>query len=234
LNYELCASQKSDHAAPIVEPAPTSAPAQPPSAEKKSRAERLRTRLRFASYKVQTNQASKRDVDVITSFESSDVLYASSSTAMTSSRESAQGVPNITISSPRREPKFVKANLDPFRPIGKLGQPPVHFAAPKDGSQISSRTIQGYNYSLSSSPPGPELPKSVSPDQLMSPAKRKVAYASSLGEHDDVDIEEGAAAAHRRLQRLKDQSYYSSGDMAASVVKDNAAVGLLKLMSGRR
>lgn len=27
-------------------------------------------------------------------------------------------------------PVFVKANLDPFRPIGKLGQPPVQFAIP--------------------------------------------------------------------------------------------------------
>jgi hypothetical protein len=29
-------------------------------------------------------------------------------------------------------PVFVKANLDPFRPIGKLGQPPVQFAIPGD------------------------------------------------------------------------------------------------------
>jgi hypothetical protein len=41
-------------------------------------------------------------------------------------------VPNITISSPQPQPVFVKANLDPFRPIGKLGQPPVQFAIPKD------------------------------------------------------------------------------------------------------
>lgn len=27
-------------------------------------------------------------------------------------------------------PVFVKANLDPFRPIGRLGQPPVQFAIP--------------------------------------------------------------------------------------------------------
>lgn len=173
-------------------------------------------------------------MEVIASFESSDALHASSSTAMTSSRESIQDVPNITISSPRREPKFVKANLDPFRPIGNLGQPPVQFAIPKDASQISSRTIQGYNYNLSSSPPGAVLPQSVSPNQLMSPVKRKAYYASTLGEHDHAEIEEGAAAAHRRLQRLKDQSYYTAGDMTSSVVKDNAAVGLLELMSGRR
>jgi hypothetical protein len=176
-----------------------------------------------------------RDMDVIASFESSDALHASSSTAMTSSRESIQGVPNITISSPRREPRFVKANLDPFRPIGKLGHPPIHFAAPQDGGlQTSSRTIQGFRYDLSSSPPGAALPQSISPDQLMSPAKRKADYTSELGEHDDADIEEGAVAAHRRMQRLKDQSYYSGSDMTSSVVKDNAAVGLLELMSGRR
>jgi hypothetical protein len=56
--------------------------------------------------------------------------------------------------------------------------------------------------------------------------------ASSLGEHDDADIEEGAVAAHRKLQQLKDQSY--RGDPTSSAVKGNAAFGLLELMSGRR
>jgi hypothetical protein len=27
---------------------------------------------------------------------------------------------------------FVKANLDPFQPIGRLGEPPVLFAVPRD------------------------------------------------------------------------------------------------------
>ncbi|KAF2824715.1 hypothetical protein CC86DRAFT_295844 [Ophiobolus disseminans] len=231
LNYELCASQKSEQA--LAESAPTSAPTQPPSTEKRSRADRLRTRLRFANYKVKTSQTTKRDVDVIASFQSSEALHASSSTAMTSSRESIQGVPNITISSP--QPKFITASLDPFHPIGTLGQPPVQFAIPNDGSRISSRTIHGFNHDLSSSPPGAVLPQSVTPDQLMSPMKRSVNYISTLGEHDEVDIEEGAVAAHRRLQRLKDQSYYQASDRTNSVVKDDAAaVGLLELMSGRR
>lgn len=206
---------------------------QAPSAEKKTRAERLRTRLRFASYKVKTNQAGKRDMDVIASFESSDVLRVSSSMAMTSSRESLQHVPNITISSPRREPKFVKANLDPFRPVGKLGQPPVHFAAPQDGSRFSSQTIHGYSHDLTSSPPGVVLPQSISPQQLISPTNRKADHTSTMGEHGDDAIEEGAAAAHRRLQRLKDQTYHA-GQRSGSVTTDNAAVGLLELMHGRR
>jgi hypothetical protein len=74
--------------------------------------------LKFGLYKVKTKQESVQGKDIISSFEAS------------SSPPSA-GVPNITISSPRRDmPVFVKANLDPFRPIGKLGQPPVQFAIP--------------------------------------------------------------------------------------------------------
>jgi hypothetical protein len=135
LNYELCASQKSEHAAaesapalvpapalaPAFVPAPTSVPGSAPTPEsKKSRAELLRTRLKFGLYKVKTKQESVQGKDIISSFEAS------------SSPPSA-GVPNITISSPRRDmPVFVKANLDQFRPIGKLGQPPVQFAIPGD------------------------------------------------------------------------------------------------------
>ncbi|KAF2029342.1 hypothetical protein EK21DRAFT_113071 [Setomelanomma holmii] len=230
LNYELCASQKSDHAP--TEHAPTSAPtAAPVENKRKSRAELLRTRLKFGLYKVKTNQASKSAMDIISTFEAgaSSDAFASSSTAMTSSAESlsASEVPNITISSPRRsEPVFVKANLDPFRPIGKLGQPPVQFDIPKDGTQISTHIVESYD--LSSSPPGLPLPQSISPQQLMSPIKQ-----TRLGEYDDADIEEGATAAHRRLQRLKDQSYYE-GDLTSSAVKGNAAVGLLELMHSRR
>jgi hypothetical protein len=163
-------------------------------------------------------------MDIISTFESS-------SPAITSSREIVERVPNITISSPHREPKFVTANLDPFRPIGRLGQPPVQFAAPKDGTRINSGTIQDYNLSSST---GAELPQSISPDQLMPPIKRKASYsATTLGEEDEEDIEEGAVAAHRRLQRLKDQSY-PAGDMTSSGVQGNAAFGLLKLMSGKQ
>jgi hypothetical protein len=112
LNYELCASQKSDQVAPTDAPASTE--------PRKTRAEIMRTRLKFALYKVRTNQETKRGKDIISSFEAS------------SSPSASMEVPNITISSPQAQPVFVKANLDPFRPIGKLGQPPVQFAIPKD------------------------------------------------------------------------------------------------------
>ncbi|KAH8708536.1 hypothetical protein GQ44DRAFT_830720 [Phaeosphaeriaceae sp. PMI808] len=223
LNYELCASQKSDHALP-TEPTPPE--------PKKSRAELLRTRLKFGLYKVKTNQASKNGMDIISTFEagpSYNALHTSSSTAITLSAESLSPhkVPNITISSPRREPVFVMANLDPFRPISKLGQPPVQFQIPQDDTQISSRAI--HDYTVSSSPPEPQLPQSISPNQLMSPAK----HHTQLGEADDADIEEGAHAAHMRLQRMKDQSL-QGGDPTSFAVKGNAAFGLLELMSGRR
>jgi hypothetical protein len=240
LNYELCASQKSEFAL-TGEPVPraaafTSAPA---LVETKSRAERLRTRLRFGIYKVKTNQATRSGDDIISTYEatashSSNALDASTSTALTSSAESIgpQLVPNITISSPRREPVFVTANLDPFRPIGKLGMPPVQFALPPDGSKISSRTVHAYN--LSSSPLDTVLPQSVSPHQLTSPVKQRPAMPRTrLGEHDDVDIEQGADTAHRRLQQLKEQRYRQS-DLTSSTVKGSAAEGLLELMTSRR
>jgi hypothetical protein len=115
LNYDQCASQRCEPAAPPVALAP--AFAEP----KKSRAEILRTRLKFGLYKVKTNQEAKKGRDIISSFEAS------------SSPPTSMEVPNITISSPRRDmPVFVKANLDPFQPIGKLGRPPVQFAIPSE------------------------------------------------------------------------------------------------------
>lgn len=241
LNYDLCASQKSEFALAGERAAPTSAPTIDGT---KSRAERLRTRLRFATYKVKTNQATKSGDDIISTFEateahSSNPLDASTSTAATSSAESfvSQLVPNITISSPRREPVFVKANLDPFRPIGKLGMPPVQFAVPLDGSRISSRPVQAYD--LSSPPPDAAVPQSVSPHQLTSPVKLRPSYTTPtaakfrIGEHDDADIEHGADAAHRRLQQLKEQRYQQS-DLTSSAVKGSAAEGLLELMTSRR
>lgn len=212
--------------------------------EKRSRAELLRTRLKFGLYKVKTNQASKSGVEIISSFEasasqSSNTPNMSSSSGAASSAQSvgAQNVPNITISSPHREPVFVKANLDPFRPIGKLGQPPIQFAAPIDGSRISSRMIESDE--LTSSPPRASLPQSVSPDQLMSPVRQSSAYntptiqQTRLGEHDEEDIESGVNTAHQRLQHLKQQSYQES-ELNSSAVQGNAAKGLLKLSGGRR
>jgi hypothetical protein len=110
VNYGMCASQKSEHAPAVVAAEP-----------KKSRAEILRTRLKFGLYKVKTHQEAKKGRDIISSFEAS------------SSPPASMEVPNITISSPRRDmPVFVKANLDPFQPIGKLGRPPVQFAIPSE------------------------------------------------------------------------------------------------------
>lgn len=135
---------------------PTSAPAP------KSRAQLLRTRLTFAKYKVRTNQASKPSHEVLSDYElssSPDALRTFTSNTYTTSADNlsammaipAQRVPNITISSPSRGPVFVKANLDPFRPIGALGQPPVSFAPPTQSTGVESRVVEGYE--VGSSPP---------------------------------------------------------------------------------
>lgn len=58
------------------------------------------------------------------------------------------------------------------------------------------------------------------------------ADAQSIGEYDDADIDP-RETAHRRLQRLKEQQYLER-DMTSSVVKGNAAEGLLELMHARR
>jgi hypothetical protein len=100
---------------------------------------------------------------------------------------------------------FVTANLDPFVPIGRLGAPPISFAPPADGARVESRMIEH-----------------VSPAQLQSPVKPR----ERLGEGDEGgDIEQGAEAAHWRLQRLKEQSFATQG---------SAAVGLMELMAGKR
>ncbi|KAF1924569.1 uncharacterized protein M421DRAFT_424706 [Didymella exigua CBS 183.55] len=216
LDYGLCASQQSEYGTAIPAPAPktpSSAPAP------KSRAQLLRTRLTFAKYKVRTNQVSKPSREVLSDYElssSPDALRTSASTAAyTASAEHmtatmatpAQRVPNITISSPTRAPVFVKANLDPFRPIGALGQPPVSFAPPNQSTGIESRVVEGYE--VGSSPPV----QSVSPAAMMSPVR-------------------GGESKHERLARLKEQSYRESSSVQGNA--GNAAKGLMELMSGRR
>ncbi|CAG5182572.1 uncharacterized protein ALTATR162_LOCUS10227 [Alternaria atra] len=244
LNYDLCASQKSEHGERVAMPtaAPTSAVAE---GKRRSRAEQLRTRLKFGLYKIRTNQVSKRDADIIGPYEarasySSDAPNASRSTAMASSGESlgAYRVPNITVSSPRRDqgPVFVQANLDPFRPISKLGPAPVHFAIPQGNTPASSRMVPGYV--LSSSPPGPHMSNSIAPDQLSSPIRPRNYYQSpsdsriGMGEHDAERINVREEDPHYRLQRLKQQQY----SLARSVggVKGDAAEGLLQLMQDSR
>ncbi|EUC31946.1 hypothetical protein COCCADRAFT_99952 [Bipolaris zeicola 26-R-13] len=240
LNYEMCASQKSDPGKEQERPAAL-APA-PPVAETKtkSRAEQLRTRLKFGLYKVKTNQVNKRDVDIIAPYEtsalySSNTINASRSTATTYSSESQDTcrVPNITISSPQRDqgPVFVKANLDPFRPISKLGPAPVHFALPSGGMN-SSRTLQQYD--IASSPPAVELPKSATPEQLMSPARH--------GDHYQMTAESGVRnnqyrageSARERLQRLKQEQYMGDSLSNSIGVQGDAAEGLLQLMQHSR
>ncbi|KAG9190847.1 hypothetical protein G6011_08935 [Alternaria panax] len=244
LNYDLCASQKSEHGERVAMPAAAPAPAVA-EGKRRSRAEQLRTRLKFGLYKIKTNQVTKRDADIIGPYEahasySSDALNASRSTAMTSSRESlgAYRVPNITVSSPRRDqgPVFVQANLDPFRPISKLGPAPVQFAIPQGNMPASSRMVPGYV--LSSSPPGPQLPSSVAPEQLSSPIRPRSYYQSPsnprirMGEHDADRINVQEEDPHYRLQRLKQHQY----SLARSVggVKGDAAEGLLQLMQDSR
>ncbi|KAI2482238.1 hypothetical protein Ptr902_06619 [Pyrenophora tritici-repentis] len=251
LNYEMCASQKSEHGTNVMPPPPVPAPTS--SQEKRrSRAEQLRTRLKFGLYKVKTNQVTKRDADIIGTYEartcqasephgysySLDALNASIPTTITPSRESldAYRVPNITVSSPRREqaPSFVQANLDPFRPVGKLGPAPVQFAMPKDNFQTSSRTIQGYE--PSSSPPGVSLPNHDTHQQYTSPdyqTSRYQAPAASVVSTTGYGPRKEARqdTAHQRLQRLKEQQYM---DSSIGGLQDNAAKGLIQLMQGGR
>ena len=221
LDYGLCASQQSEHGIAIPKPSTKPTPRTPTSAPApKSRAQLLRTRLTFAKYKVRTNQVSKRTSDVLSDYElssSPDALRTSGSSNMTnttagSAEHLATGarVPDITISSPSRNPVFVKANLDPFRPIGVLGEPPVSFGLPTQSTGVQSRVVEGYE--VGSSPPI----QSASPQTPVSPIQ-------------------GAESKHERLQRLKEQSWRESSTVARNAGNaGNAAKGLLELMSGRR
>lgn len=240
LNYEMCASQRSDPGKEQERPAAL-APAPPVTETKtKSRAEQLRTRLKFGLYKVKTNQVNKRDVDIIAPYEasalySSNTINASKSTATTYSSES-QGtgcVPNITISSPQRDqgPVFVKANLDPFRAISKLGPAPVQFALPPSGMS-SSRTLQ--QYEITSSPPAVELPKSATPEQLMSPVRQGDHYQMIAGSGMRNDGYRAGESARERLQRLKQEQYTGEGLLNSIGVQGDAAEGLLQLMQHSR
>ncbi|KAH9861220.1 hypothetical protein IAQ61_010957 [Plenodomus lingam] len=212
LNYEMCASQKSEHGIPL-EPARPSMAAPSASQSRKSRAEHLRTRLKFGLYKVKTNQVGKRDADIISTYEAT-VSYTSNASGKKTPIESLHSqkhVPNITISSSHHNetPIFIKANLDPFRPIGKLGAAPVLFMPPSSHNLTTiSREPTSYD------PPCPHpcapanLTQSVSPQQLMSPLRQKqhshsqYAQASRVGEYDDGDLNAAQAhvSTHRRLQ----------------------------------
>lgn len=217
LDYGLCASQQSEHGIAVVAPKATPKPApKTPSTTPatSSRAQLLRTRLTFAKYKVRTNQVSKPSSEVLSDYElsSSPDALRSSTNAYTTSAEylapaATQRVPDITISSPSRNPVFVKANLDPFRPIGALGQPPVSFAPPTQSHGAEVRAVEGYE--VGSSPPV----QSVSPAALMSPIR-------------------GGESKHDRLQRLKEQQWRETSNVQGNA--GNAAKGLMELMSGKR
>lgn len=245
LDYGMCASQKSEHGIPLESaPKPAPAPASKPTATeaRKARAEQLRTRLKFGLYKVATNQVGRRDADIISTFESrisysSHPPRVSSSTTAKPPHADPHRVPNITISSPRRDPGvlLIKANLDPFHPIAKLTPAPVLFPPPRDNSAPAPSISTPYD--PSSSPPGIH---SISPQQLTSPGtttQRQHHHASQHpAHHTDSDTRSRHASAHQRLQRLRHQQYLAS-DVAAgsgSAVKDNAAEGLMELMSSVR
>jgi len=232
LDYGMCASQKSEHGIPL-ESAPKPAPTLAPIAARKARAEQLRTRLKFGLYKVATNQVGRRDADIISAFEAR-VSYSSGTpthgarTAARTPYTDSHRVPNITISSPRRDPDvvLVKANLDPFRPIGKLGPAPVLFPPPSDNLGASSYPATGYD--PLSSPPG------VSPQPLASPDRQRTHHhPSHVGAHDDTDMNSRMASAHLTLDTMN-QPPNLERDITASAVKDNAAEGLIELMSSTR
>lgn len=217
INYDLCASQQS------VIPPPARLPSPPtPEQERKSRAELLRTRLGFGIYKVKTNQVEKRSTDIISMWESSFSDPADAS--MSGESKDMQRVHNINRSPTRPDPQpvFIKANLDPFRPIGKLTPAPVLLPP-----TTSSRII--HEYDMPSSPP-----RVVSPEQLRSPAKQRLDYTTPINqsprsEKTDGDSKDGSAQSGlRKMQRLQES------ELTSSAVKGNAAKGLMQLMAGRR
>lgn len=224
INYGACASQPTDHSQP-----------QPPLEEaKKSRAEILRARLGLGIYKVKTNQVSKRGLDIISSWEATSSLEtasASISTAVTSSAESIpQPLPSFTLSPAPQDsqPVFVKANLDPFRPIGKLTPAPVLLP-----TAVSSRML--HDYHMPSSPP-----QAVSPEQLMSPAKKEASYTTPVPKRTKLDGErsegEDEAEEEEREDTVEErlQKRFREGDLTSSAVKGHAAKGLMELMAGKR
>ncbi|PVH93204.1 hypothetical protein DM02DRAFT_676995 [Periconia macrospinosa] len=224
IDYEQCASQKSEHPPPSPSPSPP-----PPTAEvkkEKSKAELLRTRLALGIYKVKTNQTGKRSSEIISSFEATN-------TPITSSTESIppQGVvPSITLSTTTHSAPFVsvKANLDPGRPIGKLTPAPVLVP-----TAYSSRMAQDYN--MESSPPQPQ---SVSPEQLMSSAKRRnqAQYMTPVPKRFrevEAHTEGVDAPLEERIERMRSQESRVD-ETPSSVGKGSAAKGLMDLKHGQR
>jgi hypothetical protein len=226
----ICASQsqKSEH------PPPSPTPSPPPEENKeKSKAELLRTRLIFAQYKVKTNQTTKRSSEIISTWESSspEAAITPITTAITSSGETTEShaVPNITLSATHRNVEFIsiKANLDPGRPIGNLSAAPVLVP-----TAYSSRMPQEYNI-MPSSPPQ----QSVSPEQLLSPVKSKANFPTPVPanpeEQDQIEYSFDEPI-ETRIERLHEERVQEGSGSRSSVVKGNAAEGLMDLMQSRR
>lgn len=239
LDYGMCASQKSEHGIPL-ESASKPTPKLTPIEARKARAEQLRTRLKFGLYKITTNQVGKRDAEIISTFESR-ASYSSgtrdgSRTTTRAPYTDSHRVPNITISSPRRDADVVliKANLDPYRPISKLGAAPVLFPPPSERNPDTSPSYHTTGYDAVSYPPGVGLAKSVSPQQLTSPARpRPNPHTSPVGAYDDTDMHPTHASPQQTRERWDPQPYLDPS-ITASAVKDNAAEGLIELMSSTR
>lgn len=138
-------------------------------------------------------------------------------------------VPNINRSPARRDPQpaFITANLDPFRPIGKLTPAPILLPP-----TTSSRIV--HDYDMPSSPPPGETPKLISPAQLRSPTKQPQDYTTPVNQSpqsqkpDDDSRDGSAQSGLRKMQRFQE------GDLTSSAVKGNAAKGLMQLMAGKR
>ncbi|KAL1600485.1 hypothetical protein SLS60_006871 [Paraconiothyrium brasiliense] len=226
VNFDLCASQNSVQVPASRAPSPPS----PVLEEKRSKADLLRTRLCFGIYKVKTNQVTKSGSDIISTWESSFYKATDASTSMgitsIDGSKDVYQVPDITTSSARRDPQpvFIKANLDPFRPIGNLKLTPAPVLLP---TATSSRIL--HDYDMPSSPP-----QVVSPEQLRSPVKQRLDYATPVNqspgsERAEDDIQDGSAQSGlRKLQRFQE------GELTSSAVKGNAAKGLMQLMAGKR
>lgn len=214
INYGACASQNNERqpAPPLPPPPP-----QPIEPGKKSRAELLRTRLGFGIYKVKTDQVAKSGSDIISHWESSfsgASINASTSDPLSESI-SPHRLSNATLPPVCHEyhPVFVKANLDPGRPVGKLTPAPILLP-----TATSSRIV--HDYQMPSSPPE----GSVSPAQLISSTKQcsdqSTPVPGRMRNEDDAEGDGTAQDGLRRMQRFQE------GDLANP--------GLIGLMAGPR
>jgi hypothetical protein len=207
---------------------------------KKSRAELLRLNLGMGMHKIKTNQVSKRGKDIISTWESisssKSSMDTSSSFALTTSIDSStsQSVSPVKVAS-KDDFRTYSANLDPGRPItgrpiGSHGFAPVHFPVPD--SKVAAAPIRSCMLYAPSSPP-----TSISPDQLMSPVRAVPDYRTAVSEEiqaiDEDYEDEGRDMQVEQLHRLREQRF-EEGGLMNSVVKGDAARGLLGLMTAKR